>query len=194
MQQKIAQANQKPYPPIAVETKAGTLLLLNHCKTMQNIWGRHLRDKTREGLFCLQVIRLFPERLCHLFNKFFTLILHWKLGQNRHHSIAWRPILKHAQANMLRKQQWITTNPFCTGFYGTKSDAYRMSAVIFNFWTLLVPYHIVIPHLRFVVIKGTNRTCRSFKRFVLPFTNHGTNWLCWGDTDLHQWKLLPRYW
>ena len=106
----------KSYPPIAVETKAGTLLLLNHYKTMQDIWGRHLRDKTREGLFCLQVIRLFPERLCHLFNKFFTLILHWKLGQNRHNSIAWSSILKHTQANMLRKQQWITTNSFCTGF------------------------------------------------------------------------------
>jgi hypothetical protein len=42
-----------------------------------------------------------------------TLYLHRELGQNRHHWIAWSPILRWAQTNVLQKRAWIATNPIC---------------------------------------------------------------------------------
>ena len=91
------------------------VLLLHHGKAMQNTWGRKLWNKTREWVFCLQIIRFLSKRLYHFFYQFLALFLHRKLGQNRHQLIAWTFILKHSWADMLRKHPWNITNPFCDG-------------------------------------------------------------------------------
>ena len=92
-------------------------------------------------------------------------------------------ILLRFNLHLLISTWKITANQHCV--------SREILAVIFHFWTLLMSNDVVIPHLRFVIVKRSNRARRRFERLMLSFANHGSNRLCWGDTDLHQWMLLP---